>query len=67
MYGDNGNLIYSAIYDCEKDSCSMNDVEYCQYGDVFPMKITFANGRTLTFDYSSAYYFDPEGLNLSEE
>lgn len=57
IYSKSGNLIFTGGA----------EVQDYQYEDGLPVRVTFADGTILTFDYTPAYYFDAEGLVLSEE
>ena len=58
IYSKSGNLIFTAGVGAE--------VQDYQYENGLPISVTFTNGTTLTFDYTPAYYFDAEGLVLTE-
>lgn len=70
IYSKSGNLIYftdAGLSGGKFDTLEDAKVTDYQYQDGLPVSVTFANGITFIFNYTPAYYFDAEGLVLSEE
>lgn len=65
VYSQKGHPIYSFVDTCIAEECPEAFITEFRYENGLPARITFASGKTVAFEYTTAYLFNEKGLTLS--